>query len=92
LGLITVNSDRSNAWRLARQTRRLGFHSATANVWVELICIDFDRIGVENHEDATKPPLMAGADGRWIGGLMKRGLLEGFQVTAEENPTTVEKH
>jgi len=36
-------------------------------------------------------PLMAGAGGRLPGGLMRRGLLKEFQVTAEENPTTVEE-
>jgi hypothetical protein len=33
-------------------------------------------------------PLLAGADGRLLGGVMKRGLLEEFQVTAERDPTT----
>ncbi len=36
-------------------------------------------------------PYLAGADGPLLGGVMKRGLLEEFQVTAEANPTTARR-
>src|SRR5205814_1677986 len=76
----------SNAWRLAGQIRRLRFHARISNESAARLAAVAKLQG--QHPilaELNLFPLMAGADGRWLGGLMKRGLLEEFQVTAEGN-------
>jgi hypothetical protein len=46
---------------------------------------------ITNKELNLIPLFWAGTDGRLPGGLMKRGLLEEFQITTEGNPTTARR-